>query len=170
MRYIFLCRYPSACALKSNLTFIPSNLVKASTFPLCTSIFPGHSWCQAASRWIIVRMERVLHCKWQFVRVLWGFRSPPFSLLLLSLFLFSSLPIISSSSSSCSSPGPIRAHDHYRRRYLAPPPSTPTVALEIFQEQRSALGTVRFAKRGKSCEVARPPALELHSFVSFLCM
>lgn len=121
-----------------------SNLVGAQHFPLCIRIFSRRPRCQPASHWIIVRTERVLHCKWQFVRVLWGFRYPSLSL---SLFLSFSPSITRSVSlftqprdPACAPPPPAAT--------LQPPP--PPLALEIFQEQHSALGTVRFAKRGKS--------------------
>lgn len=66
-----------------------SNLVGAQHFPLCIRIFSRRPRCQPASHWIIVRTKRVLHCKWQFVRVLWGFRYPSLSLSLFALLYFS---------------------------------------------------------------------------------
>lgn len=97
-----------------------------------------------ASRWIIVRTERVLHCKWQFVRVLWGFRSPLF-------FPFSPLRAVAPFSFWPSPSFGVRATTTSILRHNPPSPGG---TLEIFQEQHSALGTVRFAKRGKSWDAA----------------
>jgi len=100
----------------------------------------------SASCWIIVRTERVLHCKWQFVRVLWGFRSPLF-------FPFSPLPPVAPFSFWPSPGFSVRATTTTTGILRHNPPS-PGGTLEIFQEQHSALGTVRFAKRGKSRDAA----------------
>lgn len=80
-----------------------------------------------------------------------GASVPPAFSLSLSLRLSLPLSIISFSSSSRSSPSaPSATTTRQGCRHLTSHPPHPMVALEIFQEQRSALGIVRFAKRGKS--------------------